>query len=153
MTREQEFGRRAFMRASAGAAAVGVTSLSGCAGVLSEGSGDGSPSGGGGSSDISGSIDVAESLQEQIEVVEHFDYVNKQRGNVGAGAELKNTGSEAVSVKLAIEFFKGGEKVREISGKASQSIDPGQTKVLKYGMSGSREDIDEYAITVNTVTG
>ena len=148
MTDTECSSRRKFLKATGGIMSVGLaTSMAGCS-ALSGGNGGGGGSGDG-KSEITGNINIGDGLQESIEVVEHEDIINGETDQVGAYVEISNTGDESQSVNVLAEFFKGGEKVGEDSAN-SEMVPTDSNAKLRFGIAGTREDIDQYDVTIES---
>lgn len=141
MTDTERSSRRKFLKATGGVMSVGLaTSMAGCSAL---------PGGGDETSEITGSITIGDELQGTIEVVTHEDIINKQTDHVGAYVEISNSGESDKSVDVLADFFKGGEKVGEDDG-LSEMIPTDTNAKLRLGIPGTREDIDEYEITIGS---
>lgn len=144
MTDTECSSRRKFLKATGGVMSVGLaTSMAGCS-ALSGGDGSGD-----GEADITGNINIGDGLQESIEVVTHEGIINGETDQVGAYVEISNTGDESQSVNVLAEFFKGGEKVGEDTAN-SEMVPTDSNAKLRFGIAGTREDIDQYDVTIES---
>lgn len=142
MTDTERSSRRKFLKTAGGVMSVGLaTSMAGCS-ALPGGNGDDN-------SEITGSITIGDELQGTIEVVTHEDIINGQTDHVGAYVEISNSGESDKSVDILADFFKGGKKVGEDDG-LSEMIPTDAKAKLRLGIPGTREDIDEYEITIES---
>ena len=149
MTKSEQNSRRAFLTTTGGLMALGMTtSLAGCSGVTGDGGGGDSDGG-----EISGEVNLGKDAQNSIKVVEHTDIVDSSSGedHVGVYLELANNGESDVTVNVLAEFFKDGEKTGDDDGQGSERIPTDQNAKLRYGIRGTREDIDRYKVTIEKV--
>ena len=148
MTETERNSRRTFLKSTGGLVAIGLTtSLAGCSSVTGEG-GDG----GGGGSEINGEVKLGEGVKNSIEVVEHSDIVDSSSGtkHVGVYLELANNSEKDVTVNVLAEFYKDGEMTGDDDGQGSERIPTDQNAKLRYGIQGTRDDVDRYKVTIES---
>ncbi|MHC3381773.1 hypothetical protein [Haloarcula sp. H-GB5] len=148
MVDTKQSNRRKFLRTTGGVMSVGLaTSMAGCSALSG---GDGNNSDSGSEADITGNINIGDSLQGTIEVVEHEDIINEQTNQVGAYVEIANSGDQNQSLNVLAEFFKNGEKVGE-DKENSEMVPTDNNAKLRLGIAGTRDNIDRYDITIESV--